>query len=156
MRRYTASLVAFTFLLLTVTALAQTAPSSSQKGSTSTTTTTTTTTQTTASGPEHNIEGCIIKESADFFLLPEHGAPFKLQSSQNLASDEGHKVMVSGKESALSAAGMPISSPSDANAPAASGSGSDLHHLAKRQLVIDSVKSIADTCPLNWNPGLRR
>ncbi len=103
----------------------------------------------------------MIKESADFFLLPEHGRPFKLQSNQDLSADEGHKVVVSGKETALNAAAgaaapagsAPVASGS---APSVSGSGSDLHRLADREMIVDHVKSVSDTCPVNWNPGVRR
>ncbi len=147
MRSYAVCLLVFAFLLLTV------AVSVGQQRST--TTTTTTTTQTTATGPEHNVEGCIIKESADFFLLPEHGHPFKLQSSQDLSPDEGHKVVVSGKETALNAAAG--ASPAAAgSAPAASGTGNDLHRMANREMIVDNVKSVSQTCPVNWNPGVRR
>ncbi len=154
MRSYAVTLLVFAFLLLTV------AVSVGQQRST--TTTTTTTTQTTATGPEHNVEGCIVKESADFFLLPEHGRPFKLQSNQDLSADEGHKVVVSGKETAMNAAagaaapsapGAPVAAGS---APAASGSGNDLHRLSDREMIVDHVRSVTETCPVNWNPGVRR
>ncbi len=147
MRSYTVTLLAFAFLLLTVAVAA-----AQQR---STTTTTTTTTQTTATGPEHNVEGCILKESADFFLLPERGAPFKLQSNQDLTADEGHKVIVSGKETALNAAAGAASPMGAGSAPAAAGSGNDLQRMADRQMIVDHVKSLADTCPVNWNPGVR-
>jgi hypothetical protein len=157
MRRYAVSLLAFAFLLLTVGVAA-----AQQR---STTTTTTTTTQTTATGPEHNIEGCILKESSDFFLLPERGAPFKLQSNQNLSADEGHKVIVSGKETALNAAAGTMANPAGGtaasptaagSAAASSGTGNDLHSMADREMIVDNVRSVANTCPVNWNPGVRR
>ena len=149
MRSYAVCLLVFAFLLLTV------AVSVGQQRST-TTTTTTTTTQTTATGPEHNIEGCMIKESADFFLLPEHGRPFKLQSNQDLTANEGHKVIVSGKETALNAAAGAASPAVSGSAPIASGSGDDLHRLSDREMIVDHVRSVSDTCPVNWNPGVRR
>ena len=115
--------------------MAQTAPrTNSQRPSSTTTTTTTTTTQMTTTGPEHNIEGCMIKEGSDVFLVPERGNPFKLQSSQDLSAQEGHRVMVSGKEASLPA-GAPMSN---------------------REIMVDNVKSIADTCPVNWNPVVKR
>ncbi len=148
MRSYAVCLLVFAFLLLTV------AISVGQQRST--TTTTTTTTQTTATGPEHNVEGCLIKESSDFYLLPEHGRPFKLQSNQDLSANEGHKVMVTGKETGLNAAAGAASPSAAGSAPVVSGSGSDLHRLADREMIVDHVKSVADTCPVNWNPGVRR
>lgn len=155
MRRYLVAIVALAFLLATAQTFAGT--SSSQ---TSSTTTTTTTTQTTATGPEHGIEGCVVKEGADFFLIPQRGAPFKLQANQDLSADDGHHVMVKGKESSLPPATgsmTPGNMGPAASAPAGSGTGSDLHALSNRQLIADSVKSIADTCPVNWNPiGSRR
>ena len=142
MRKNVLLLSAFAMLLYVTSAVAQTRPQSS-------TTTTTTQTTTTVSGPEHSVEGCVMSESGDFFLIPQRGEPFKLQASnQNLSALEGHKVMVSGKE--LSAAGQ--SSGANAQA-AASGTGNDLHRLANRQFVADNIKSVSDTCPVNWNPA---
>lgn len=154
MRTYTMGIVVLAFVLMTTLAFA--GQSSNQH---STTTTTTTTTQTTATGPEHNIEGCVVKEGADFFLIPERGAPFKIQSNQDLGAAEGHKVMVSGKETSLAGAatGNPAGNMGNSAAtPAAGGTGHDLHKLADRQLIVDNVKSIADTCPVNWNPAGHR
>jgi hypothetical protein len=147
MRTYLVATVALAFLLATAQAFAATG--SSQATST---TTTTTTTQTTATGPEHGIEGCVVKEGSDFFLIPERGVPFKLQSSQDLSIDDGHRVMVKGKEISMPAANAPSNMGAAANTQAAAGTGNDLHNLSNRELIVDSVKSMADTCPVNWNP----
>ncbi len=149
MRKNVLLLSAFAMLLYVSSAVAQTRPQSS-------TTTTTTTTQTTVSGPEHNVEGCVVSESGDFFLIPQRGEPFKLQASnQNLGALEGHKVIVSGKElSGAPANQNSAASPSGGNTPSpATGTGNDLHRLANRQYVADNIRSVADTCPVNWNPA---
>ncbi len=142
----------FTMLLYASAAVAQV----SSRPKSSTTTTTTTTTRTTVSGPEHNIEGCVVSESGDFFLIPERGQPFKLQATanQNLSAQEGHKVVVKGKELSASASGQSSAAPASAG-NAANGTGDDLHRLANRQLVADNIRSVADTCPVNWNPATR-
>jgi hypothetical protein len=139
-------LVLLLALVMSVTVAAQTTARQTSS------TTTTTTTQTTVTGPEHNIEGCVVKEGSDYFLIPQRGEPFKLQATanQDFSAQEGHRVMVSGKE--LSPATRDAQS-SEGNASASdTGTGSDLHRLANRELVIDQVRSIAQTCPMNWNP----
>ncbi len=149
MRKNVLLLSAFAMLLYVSSAVAQTRAQSS-------TTTTTTTTQTTVSGPEHSVEGCVMSESGDFFLIPQRGEPFKLQANnKDLSALDGHKVMVSGKElSAASAGQNSAASGSSGNATAAAaGTGNDLHRLANRQFVADNVRSVADTCPVNWNPA---
>ncbi len=102
MRRYLACMVGTAFLLIAMGALAQRSHTGRQA---TTTTTTTTTEKSTVSGTEHTIEGCLMKESSDFFLIPARGTPIQLQAGagQDLAADEGHKVKISGVESALSA-----------------------------------------------------
>ena len=102
----------------------------------------------TATGTEHNIEGCVVREGSDFFLIPQRGTPFKIQSSQDLSADDGHRVMVSGKDTALTAT-------NNAGAGAAAANAAELHTRANRQLLADSEKSIANTCPMNWNPSSR-
>ncbi len=102
MRRYVTVLVALAFLLCAMGLMAQT--SGSGHNATQTTTTTTTTTHQ-VSGPQHTVEGCIIKEGADLFLVPARGNPIELQpaSGQDLSAHVGHKVKVRGVETALSA-----------------------------------------------------
>ncbi len=149
MRKNVLLLSAFAMLLYVSSAVAQTRPQSS-------TTTTTTTTQTTVTGPEHNVEGCVVSESGDFFLIPQRGEPFKLQANnQNLSALEGHKVMVSGKELAGAAANQnSAAAPSAGNTQSsATGTGNDLHRLANRQFAADNIRSVAETCPVNWNPA---
>ncbi len=96
MRKHITCLVVLAFLLFSIGVMAQ---SSSSSQSTSTTTTTTTT------GPSRTIEGCIVKEASDFFLIPAHGNPIELQASagEDLKAHEGHKVKVNGVETSLSA-----------------------------------------------------
>ncbi|MGI9103449.1 MAG: hypothetical protein ACR2IF_13505 [Terriglobales bacterium] len=95
MRKHITCLVLLAILLFALGAMAQTSSSSQ----------TTTTTTTTTTGPSRTIEGCIIKEASDFFLVPAHGNPIELQASagQDLNAHEGHKVKINGVESALSA-----------------------------------------------------
>ncbi len=117
-----------------------------------TSTTTTTTQTTTVTGPEHNVEGCLLKEAGEFFLIPERGEPFLLQpaANQDLSPQEGHRVMVSGKE--MSAAQNAAAAGATGTAAQATGTGNDLHQLANRRLVADGVRSVATTCHLNWSP----
>jgi hypothetical protein len=128
MRKYMASLAVLTFLLFALGAMAQTsgsygqsnppsASSSSTEGQNSSTTTSTTTSQTTTSPQQAsaNFDGCVVKEQADYFLVPRSGSPIKLQASagEDLSSKVGQRVQVTGSESALSAsAGTPGASAS--------------------------------------------
>ncbi len=120
MRRYITGLAGLLLLLFAVFAVAQTSGKARENRQTSTTTQTTTTqTTTTATGPTRNIEGCLIKEQSDFFLVPRSGHPIKLEptSGENLSEHEGHKVRVSGTEMALSA------SPASTTAPTGGAAG---------------------------------
>lgn len=116
MRKYMASLVVLTFLLFALGVMAQTsgsygqsnppsASSSSSEGQNSSTTTSTTTSQTTTNPQQANLDGCVIREQADYFLVPQAGSPIKLQSSagQDFSSKVGQRVKVTGSESTLSA-----------------------------------------------------
>lgn len=159
MRKHFLSILAFVLILSVCGAMAQ--ADAHQR------TTTTTTTTTTTVGPEHNIEGCIAKEQSDFFLIPQRGEPFQLQAaaSQDLAGQEGHKVMLSGKWLSASAqqsanantnANANMQSGAVAGQQQPAGTGNDLHQLSKRALVVDNIRSVADTCPVNWNPRVSR
>ena len=186
MRKRMACLVASALLLFAIGATAQTSSSANKQ---TTTTTTTTTQQTTTSGTEHAVEGCLVKEASDFFLIPAHGNPIELQASsgQDLSAHEGHKVKVSGVESSIAASNAGTSSTGGASgmattttttatgaqssthsvtepagkAPssdtaAASGTGNDFHRLATKQMTVSNLNHVADTCPVNWNPSVKR
>lgn len=105
MRKYFVFAIAVAFLLFVLGAVAQTSSSMNNNQATTTTTTTTTTNQTTTSGPQRTIEGCVIKEAADYFLIPRSGKPIELQptSGEDLSAHEGHRVKIQGMESSLNA-----------------------------------------------------
>jgi hypothetical protein len=183
--RKPAYLVAMAFLLFAIGATAQTSSTGNKQ---TTTTTTTTTQQTTTTGAERSVEGCLLKEASDYFLIPAHGNPIELQatSGQDLSAHEGHKVKVSGVESTLSASssgtgmtggatGVATSTSttatgaqssthsvgenagsSAAGISSASGTGSDLHKLATKQMAVSNLQHEATSCPVNWNPGVKR
>ncbi len=129
MRKYYVLAVEVVCLLFAVWAVAQTsAGTQNNPAATTTTTTTTTTNQTTTSGPQRTVEGCVVKEASDYFLIPRSGNPIELQAStgEDLSAHEGHKVKVQGVESAMtggSAAGagtMGGTAGAATNAPASS------------------------------------
>ncbi|MFB3917221.1 MAG: hypothetical protein ACE14M_10860 [Terriglobales bacterium] len=195
MRKYMTAIVAVAFLLFTLGAMAQTSSSSGQYGNpsastssqtesnpSSSTTTQSTTTSTSTSGEQRSIEGCVVQEQGQFFLIPKQGNPLKLQaaSDQDLKSHEGQQVSVSGTESSLSAsagastsggmagtaAGTSTESQAGVSQPGAVGSRagqagmsgsaagtSDLKSMADRQLSVQNINKIASTCPSNWNPS---
>lgn len=139
MRKYMASLAVLTFLLFALGAMAQTsgsygqsnppsASSSSTEGQNSSTTTSTTTSQTTTSQQQQaNFEGCVVREQADYYLVPRSGSPMKLQSSagQDFSSKVGQQVQITGNQSSLSAStGAPGASASAGTSGGMAGSTS--------------------------------
>jgi hypothetical protein len=103
MRKYTVLAVAVAFLLFGLGAVAQT--SAGTHPSQTTTTTTTTTNQTTTTGHERSVEGCVVKEASDYFLIPHSGHPIELQATtgEDLSAHEGHRVKIQGMESSMAA-----------------------------------------------------
>jgi hypothetical protein len=45
------------------------------------------------------IEGCIVKESTEYYLQPKHGKLERLSSTEDLSAHVGHQVKVHGRES---------------------------------------------------------
>jgi uncharacterized protein YdeI (BOF family) len=137
MRKYMASLAVLTFLLFALGAMAQTSgsygqsnppsASSSSQGQNqgqSSTTTTTTTSQTTSNPQQASLDGCVVREQADYFLVPRSGSPIKLQSSagQDFSSKVGQHVQITGNESSLSASAGSQTGAGATGAPSASAS----------------------------------
>jgi len=146
MRKYIAIAVGCVFLLFAFAAAAQMSGSSGQYGSQSTTTESQTTTNSNSSGSQ-TIEGCLVKEQTDYFLIPQSGNPIKLEpnSSANYSGHEGHKVKVTGSKTAMS---------SDSSSASSSASGNDLHRMATEDMTVMKIQHIAATCPANWNPSV--
>lgn len=137
-------------LLLALAAFGQTSSSTTSTTRTNPDkqTTTTTTTTRTQNGTTHSVEGCLVKEANDFFLVPSSGNPITLQGSagQDLSAQEGHLVRIHGTEIAGSNA---------TSEPAQSGdTGRDLHRLSKQHMNVSSITPVAKTCPVNWNPSV--
>jgi hypothetical protein len=115
MRKYLVIAVGCAFLLFAVAAIAQT-DTSGQYGNQSTSKTETqsstsqssTTTQMGANSGAQTIDGCLVREQTDYFLIPQSGNPIKVQASagEDLSEHAGHEVKVTGTESALNAGAM--------------------------------------------------
>ncbi len=105
MHRYLTILLALTFLLFATAAIAQTSSSSGQYSNPSSASPQASSSQAGASS-QQTIEGCLVKESSDFFLVPKSGNPIKLEATarEDLAEHEGHKVKVTGNETSMGAA----------------------------------------------------
>ena len=69
---------------------------------------------TSASG-EKTLEGCIVKEQADYFIQPMSGERERLTGSQDFASHVGHEVTLHGNEQSSSAANASGSSTTTAS-----------------------------------------
>jgi hypothetical protein len=106
MRRYITIFAGVVFLIFGVAAVAQTYGSGQSNNGPNLSNTQTTTTQstTTTTNAGTTVEGCLVKEQSDFFLIPRSGSPIKLQPTggENLGEHEGHQVSVSGNEMQLS------------------------------------------------------
>ncbi len=115
MRRCISIVAGLAFLLFGVVAFAQYG-SSSQSNSSSNTSQAT---SSTPNGQQSSIEGCLVKEQTDYFLVPKSGNPIELQASasEDLSKHEGHRVKVRGNES-------PISAGSSASTSGAAGGAS--------------------------------
>jgi hypothetical protein len=179
MRKHIALGVALLFATFMVAAMAQTSGSSSgQYGSSSGQ-------MGASTAKTRTIEGCIAQEGSDFFLVPRRGNPLMLQSSgtENPSAHVGHEVKITGSESSLSAASKPgaaggtagmtaqnpstgssqtgtsgtVGSSTNPSAPsaAAGGTENELHNLANRQLSVDKIAMVSETCPANWNPKVK-
>ncbi len=133
------------------------------------------------------IEGCIVKEESDFFLVPKKGNPIQLQASgaENPSAHEGHRVKVQGQESSIAAgsassagtsggaagtassenpsasqsqsgqAGAVASGNAPSSGSSASGTGNDLHKLANKEMTVDRIDMVSETCPVNWNSKVK-
>jgi len=115
-------LVLFTILLSTAFVVAQTSGSAGASGSQSPTSAqqpssmpnsdqtsaSQASSQTGASNTANNekgnktIEGCIVRESTEYYLQPKHGKMEKLSSTEDLSAHVGHQVKVHGTESKAS------------------------------------------------------
>ena len=112
MRKHLAVLVVLAFLLFVMGATAQTSSSSEPQQPTTTTTQQSTSTtdqdqgKSSAKSGSDAIEGCLMKEGSDYFLIPRSGNPIQLQvGGQDLTAHEGHRVKVRGSESSASTSG---------------------------------------------------
>jgi hypothetical protein len=135
MRKSLVIAVGCAFLLFAVAATAQTSDNSGQYGNQSTTSKTetqsstsqsSTSTQMGAPSGAQTVEGCLVREQTDYFLVPQSGNPIKVQASagEDYSEHAGHKVKVTGSESALSEGGMGSSAGTAGTAASTPATGS--------------------------------
>jgi hypothetical protein len=133
-----------------------------------------------SAGKAHTVEGCIVKEESDYFLVPKSGSPVMLQAGggESPSGHEGHHVKVKGAEQPMSAAGgagatggaagtasstsggetgsqagqagAMGSQTGQAGAGGAAGGG-QLHQNASKMIVADQITMVSENCPANWN-----
>lgn len=149
--------------------------------------------QMSSSGKAKTIEGCVVREESDYFLVPKRGTPVRISSTGagDISGHVGHQVKAHGTESMASsmgagtsgqagtsgtvaggetsgtsaqagqetsgAVGTPTTPPSGtagaAGTTGTAGSGTGaLHSAANREIVVDRVDMVSETCPSNWNP----
>jgi len=99
--------------------------------------------QTGTSAGEQTIDGCIVKKSTTFYIQPSSGAPQKLSESPDVASNEGHHVVVHGSQQSGSAANAGNTNPSSAAGGQSSGSSGE------QTFNVTRVDSISSNCPAN-------
>jgi hypothetical protein len=58
-------------------------------------------------GKTKTVEGCVVREESDYFLIPKHGNPVRLDGSgaNDVSAHLNHRVKIHGNESAWSGAG---------------------------------------------------
>ena len=101
------------------------------------------TSQAGTSAGEQTIDGCIIKKATTFYIQPSSGSPQKLSESSDVASNEGHHVVVHGSQQSGSAANAGNTNPSSAAGGQASGSSGE------QTFNVTRVDSISSNCPAN-------
>src|SRR5512146_1738804 len=104
--------------------------------------------------------------------------------AENPSAHEGHRVKIHGTESAISGGGAssagtsggtagattekpPSGQPESGQAGAvasgnppsgaggATGTGNDLHKLADKEITVEKIDMVSETCPVNWNPKFK-
>lgn len=149
--------------------------------------------QMSSSGKAKTIEGCVVREETDYFLVPKRGNPVRISSTGtgDISSHVGHQVKAHGTESMASNMGAgtsgqagtsgtvaggetsgtsaqagqetsgsvgtstnpPSGTAGTAGTTGAAGAGTGaLHSAANREIVVDRVDMVSETCPSNWNP----
>jgi hypothetical protein len=75
---------------------------------------------------KRTVEGCVVHEQIDYFLIPKSGTPVRLNSgtSGDLSQHVGHRVKLQGNETAVSNAGAGMQSSATAGAMGAAAGGS--------------------------------
>jgi hypothetical protein len=99
------------------------------------------TSQTGTSAGEQTIDGCIIKKATTYYIQPSGGSPQKLSESPDVASNEGHHVVVHGSQQSGSAANAGNTNPSSAAGGQAGGSSGE------QTFNVTRVETVATNCP---------
>ncbi|MFB3917009.1 MAG: hypothetical protein ACE14M_09775 [Terriglobales bacterium] len=132
-------------------------------------------------GKEKTLEGCVIREETDYFLVPKRGNPVYLSSAgaANLSEHVGHHVKVHGKSASYKASAQPAGGTSGAatsqttpsTKPEPSGTSGAVagamsekagaagtttatgpaHSAADREITVERVDMVSESCPANWN-----
>lgn len=78
-----------------------------------------------------SVEGCIVQQSGNYFLVPQYGRPERLTSSvaESLPENAGRQVRVQGRESYA-------------------GNASP---LADYEILAERIDLVAQSCSSNWN-----
>jgi hypothetical protein len=91
-----------------------------------------------SSAGSQTVEGCIVREETDYYIVPEQGSAQKLNGNPSqLNQHVGHHVQVQGTTSGGSTASSTASG---------SNAGSQEFNVAE-------VDMISTNCPANWNPS---
>jgi hypothetical protein len=88
-----------------------------------------------------SVEGCIVQEETDYYLIPKSGNPIHLTPSANAnpSAHVGHHVTATGTETATS------------GGSSASGGGSSLSSSATQDMTVAEIDMVSESCPSNWN-----
>jgi outer membrane protein assembly factor BamA len=92
-----------------------------------------------ASSNPQTVEGCIVREETDYYIVPEQGSAQKLSgNTADLGQHVGHHVTVKGTSTSASSA---------------TSGGTSGSSAANQQFTVAEVDMISDNCPSNWNPS---
>lgn len=133
--------------------------SSTSQGSTSDMGSQTSSSSATRSGKEKTVDGCIVRQQTDYFIVPRKGQPMRVSGS-DISSHVGHHVKVHGTEeagtmgaSATGTGGTSGSMTSAGSKTEAQESGSmgstSAAGASSKEIVAERIDMVSETCPAN-------
>jgi hypothetical protein len=92
-----------------------------------------------SSSSSKSVEGCIVRQETDYYIVPEQGSAKKLtDNTGEVGQHVGHHVKVTGAETSSSAA---------------TSGGTSGSNAENEGFIVAEVNMVSANCPANWNPS---